>query len=561
MTRPISNPVRCAIYTRKSSEEGLEQDFNSLHAQREACEAYVFSQKHEGWRLLTEPYDDGGISGGTMQRPALQRLLDDIKAKKVDIIVVYKVDRLTRSLADFARMVELFDQHQVSFVSVTQQFNTTTSMGRLTLNVLLSFAQFEREVTSERIRDKVKASKQKGMWMGGPVPFGYRVQDRKLIVHGEEAKTVKWIYESYLQVGSVRLLLERIETTKIQRPIKPSIEDSGMRPFNRSMLDNLLSNPLYIGKVRQAGVHYDGMHDAIIELPLWEAVQAHTQRVGPGKNWRPPIAETSPLRHKLFDSEGRRLVPISSRRNGRHNRYYISETLRRGPDPSGWRLPGIKVDQIVAEQTRDMLANTMALSDTFHRAQLNASHLQGFLARAAVVAIPTSSDDIKQQATEQHQLLTDYVAEVRVQADQLHLNLTLDALLPAEARQATEPLLLSKIVPIQLRRRGVEMRMVVEQATKPPHVDPPMISLIAKGHIWFEQWLKGEITGYKDIVEREGISASYVGDVMALAFLSPKLVEGIIQGRQPDDLKISHLTRVERLPLRWDEQVAYYGWK
>ena len=242
-----SSPIRrCAVYTRKSSEEGLEQDFNSLHAQREACEAFIKSQVGEGWRLIKTAYDDGGLSGGTMERPALQHLLEDIRRRLVDVVVVYKVDRLTRSLGDFAKMVEVFDARGVSFVAVTQQFNTTTSMGRLTLNVLLSFAQFEREVTGERIRDKIAASKRKGMWMGGVPPLGYDVRDRRLVVNQEESKLVKHIYRRYLELGSVRFLKQDLDRRGIVSKIRVSknLRRSGGRSFSRGALYELLANPI-----------------------------------------------------------------------------------------------------------------------------------------------------------------------------------------------------------------------------------------------------------------------------------------------------------------------------
>ena len=227
----ISGTIRCAIYTRKSSEEGLEQSFNSLHAQREACAAYVLSQRHEGWQVLATEYDDGGFSGGTMDRPALKRLLSDVAAKRVNTIVVYKVDRLTRSLIDFSRIVEVFDKQGVSFVSITQHFNTTTSMGRLTLNILLSFAQFEREVTGERIRDKIAASKRKGMWMGGVVPLGYSLADRQLILHPEEAESVRHIFASYLEFGCVSMLQDHLEQTGVRSKKRVSKTGENDRQF------------------------------------------------------------------------------------------------------------------------------------------------------------------------------------------------------------------------------------------------------------------------------------------------------------------------------------------
>src|SRR5271166_5944525 len=275
MEQSKSKARRCAIYTRKSSEEGLDQDFNSLHAQREASEAFIKSQAGEGWRLVKSAYDDGGLSGGTMERPALQRLLADINQGLVDIVVVYKVDRLTRALTDFAKMVEVFDARGVSFVAVTQQFNTTTSMGRLTLNVLLSFAQFEREVTGERIRDKIAASKRKGMWMGGLVPLGYEVRDRQLVINPSEAETVRQIFQRYCELGSVRLLKEELDRNGIRSKLRIARNgvQSGGQSFSRGALYTLLRNPIYIGEVRHKGTRYPGLQEPIIARVGWDKVQ------------------------------------------------------------------------------------------------------------------------------------------------------------------------------------------------------------------------------------------------------------------------------------------------
>src|SRR3954453_19710135 len=275
--------VRCAVYTRKSSEEGLEQDFNSLDAQREACEAYILSQKHEGWLALPHMYDDGGVSGGTMDRPALKRLLADIEAGRIDTVVVYKVDRLTRSLSDFAKIVDVFDRHHVSFVSITQSFNTTTSMGRLTLNMLLSFAQFEREVTGERIRDKIAASKRKGMWMGGLPPLGYDVQDRKLVVNESEAKTVRAIYRRYAELRSVRVLKEELEGVVIsKRRVDRFGRESGGKPLARGALYHMLQNRIYRGEIVHKNASYPGAHEAIVDEELWEESKASSPTIGSG---------------------------------------------------------------------------------------------------------------------------------------------------------------------------------------------------------------------------------------------------------------------------------------
>jgi len=357
--------LRCAIYTRKSSEEGLEQEFNSLDAQREACAAYVASQKNEGWVLLADEYDDGGLSGGTMDRPALQRLMADIDAGRVDQIVVYKIDRLTRSLADFAKIVERLDAAGASFVSVTQSFNTATSMGRLTLNMLLSFAQFEREVTEERIRDKIAASKKKGLWMGGQVPLGYNAEGRTLRIREDEAATVRAIYRLYQKLGTIRDVGAAAEAQGL-RSRKRTLSSgrvTGGIAFDHGHIHHILTNPLYAGRIRHRNEIYKGKHPAIIEPEEWEAVQrllserANRSRLGRGRGR--PGAKVSLLARKIFDETGDRLRPTHSKtRNGKRLRYYVSRRLTRKSgkrDVSGWRLPAPQLESAVAELVRQKL--------------------------------------------------------------------------------------------------------------------------------------------------------------------------------------------------------------
>src|SRR5216683_4954281 len=323
---------RCAVYTRKSSEEGLDQSFNSLDAQREACEAYIKSQAHEGWKLVKTAYDDGGFSGGSMDRPALQRLLADLVRGLVDVIVVYKIDRLTRSLADFARIVETLDRQGASFVSVTQQFNTTSSMGRLTLNVLLSFAQFEREVTGERIRDKIAASRRKGFWMGGVVPMGYELRDRRLVIDPAEAEVVRQIYRRYLELGCVRLLKQDLDRRGIVSKLRASSNGTPPRgySFSRGALYVLLSNPLYIGEVRHKGVRHPGLHQPILDRALWDKVQQQLRDHAVRRRARATRVEASPLAGKLFDAGGEQLTPSHALKGERRYRYYLSRSLARG---------------------------------------------------------------------------------------------------------------------------------------------------------------------------------------------------------------------------------------
>src|SRR4051812_24361226 len=357
--------LRCAIYTRVSTEHGLEQEFNSLHNQREAAEAYVRSQAHEGWRLLPTRYDDGGFSGGSLDRPALQRLLADIRAGQIDVVVVYKVDRLTRALSDFAKLVELFDQHGVSFVSVTQAFNTTSSMGRLTLNVLLSFAQFEREVTGERIRDKFAASKRKGMWMGGAVPLGYAVKDKKLIIVDEEAEQVRLIFQRYLELGSLDLLMRDLRTRGIRTKVRPLATGRtiGGIPFTRGPLAYLLRNRVYLGEVAYRGSIHPGEHAPILDRALFEAVQeklaSQQRRSGPS-----PTRAGALLTGKLFDSRGNRMTPSYAQKGGVRYRYYLSCALHQGRAEQAGAVARVSAPEIEAAIVRALQARWPDESDS-----------------------------------------------------------------------------------------------------------------------------------------------------------------------------------------------------
>ena len=361
--------LRCAIYTRKSSEEGLEQDFNSLHAQRESCEAYIKSQRHEGWVVLPTHYNDGGYSGGSMERPGLAKLLADIQSGTVDVVVVYKVDRLTRSLADFAKIVEIFDKAGVSFVSVTQQFNTTTSMGRLTLNVLLSFAQFEREVTGERIRDKIAASKQKGMWMGGWVPLGYDRKDRTLTINEPEAKTVRTIFELFLKLKSVRKLQAELIRQKLTTKRYPTTSGRvlGGLSFSRGHLYRILSNPLYIGEIVHKDLNHSGQHPAIIDQKTWEAVQALLNGNRNDNRSRTNAKSQSLLAGLIYDQNGNRLVSTHANKSGKRYRYYMtSEGSRRNTTTNGkptLRLPAAEIDAAVVNALISFLRDQNKLAD------------------------------------------------------------------------------------------------------------------------------------------------------------------------------------------------------
>src|SRR5438876_4065938 len=368
---PRSDPSRkrCAIYARKSSEEGLEQEFNSLQAQSEACEAYIRSQRHEGWILARTHYDDGGFSGGNIERPALQQLLGDIRAGRIDIVVVYKVDRLTRSLADFARLVEIFDKEGVSFVSVTQQFNTNSSMGRLTLNVLLSFAQFEREVTGERIRDKITASKRKGMWMGGLVPLGYYASERKLVINPAEAETVRGIFALYRELGCVRRVKEEADRLGLRTRYRTTRKgaERGGKPFSRGHLCRLLANPIYTGQIAHKAQLYSGQHPALIDAETWAAVRDQLVANAGDHRRKARAVEPSLLAGLLVDARGERLTPSHAVRNGRRYRYYLSAVPidPAGTDARVWRLPAREIENAVISIMVEALSSPARVLECF----------------------------------------------------------------------------------------------------------------------------------------------------------------------------------------------------
>ncbi|WP_421694485.1 recombinase family protein [Aestuariivirga sp.] len=556
---------RCAIYTRKSTEEGLDQTFNSLDAQKEACGAFISSQRHEGWQVVRKAYDDGGFSGGSMERPALKALMMDVSSGLVDVIVVYKIDRLTRSLADFAKMVEVFDAKGVSFVSVTQQFNTTTSMGRLTLNVLLSFAQFEREVTAERIRDKIAASRKKGMWMGGPPPLGYDVRDKSLVVNEVEAETVRQLFEAYVELGSVKALTGWARgkgiTTKIRRDPNGNVRAGG-RPFSRGNLHALLNYRAYIGEVTHRENIYRGEQDAIVPRELWDRVHA---RFADGKAGRRTTSsgETSLLTGLLFDDTDDRLTPTYASKKGRRYRYYVSSRLIEigSDDPTGWRLPALEIEGAVLAALAARLRNPQELMAMIGDSNLAASHLTQVLKAA-----PQLADSIQRSASvEKSSLIKTVVSRITIASGTLVLKIRHSRLLQslglAEA-QATNTGHMDDeqdiTVPYTLRRRGVETMLIVGDGQRDRSVDPVLVGTLAKAHSWFNQ-LAGSAVSINDIAEQQGLPASEISRLLPLAFLAPDIVEAIIDGRQPPELTAKHLKRFDDLPLDWCQQRKVLG--
>jgi DNA invertase Pin-like site-specific DNA recombinase len=420
MTDRVTLKRRCAIYTRKSSEEGLEQEFNSLHAQREACEAYIASQKSEGWVLVRDQYDDGGISGGTLDRPGLQRLMEDIEDGLVDVVVVYKIDRLSRSLADFAKLVEVFDRNDVTFVSVTQSFNTTTSMGRLTLNILLSFAQFEREVTAERIRDKFAASRKKGIWMGGIPPFGYRVEARKLLLDEDRADHARWIFDRFVEVGSGTVLA--------QEAAARGITNRNGRPLDKKAIYRMLSNRTYLGEAPFKGETYPGEHEAIIDQATWDKVHAILQQ-SPRKRAARTRADTPALlKGLLFGPDGAAFSPTHTRKGDRLYRYYVSQTVLKhgaGACPVG-RVPAGEIEAAVIDQLRAVFRQPEIVAGTWKAARAHADYITEADARTALQQLDPLWDELF--PAEQARIVALLVERVDIGTDGLNVSLRVDGL-------------------------------------------------------------------------------------------------------------------------------------
>jgi DNA invertase Pin-like site-specific DNA recombinase len=536
--------VRCAIYTRKSTEEGLDQAFNSLDAQREACEAYVASQKHEGWELIDRAYDDGGISGGHLERPALQRLLQDVDDKQVDQIVVYKIDRLTRSLADFARLVDRLDAAEASFVSVTQSFNTATSMGRLTLNVLLSFAQFEREVTAERIRDKIAASKRRGLWMGGSVPLGYDADGRTLKINEGEADLIRTLYDLYETHGALNAVTveaERLSIRSRRRQTK-SGDWRGGNILSRGHIHYILTSPIYAGRIPHKGKTFEGQHPAIIEPEHWQRVQDRLSNKSPKpKEPHPRKTSPSPLVGKLFDERGERLSPSHTRKRGRRYRYYISRGYVTGRKDSlqgrGWRLPAEDLEGHVAKAIRtylsgpigvDLISNVAVetVQRLHHLKEGDPLPLLGLLRRATIGEGGLSLE-----------LEAAFLAK-SVKANPMQIN--------AE--------LLSFEVPFTQRRCGAETRFVMSGPSA--MTDPVLIANIARAHAWLDRVRQGET--FDEIANTEATTKKRVQQTLEFAFLAPDIVRDILAGKQPQSLTSTWIA-THAIPVEWTEQRALFA--
>jgi site-specific DNA recombinase len=564
--------LRCAVYTRKSSEEGLEQDFNSLDAQREACEAFIASQKREGWALIGELYDDGGFSGATMERPAFQRLLSDVSAGKIDVVVVYKVDRLTRSLSDFAKIVDLFDRHAVSFVSVTQQFNTTSSMGRLTLNILLSFAQFEREVTGERIRDKIAASKKKGMWMGGQPSLGYDVKDRKLIVNSAEAETVRHIFRRYTELRSVRELKEDLDGAGIVSKVRTACDGSryGGRPIARGALYLMLQNRIYRGEIVHKGKSYPGEHEAIVDETLWNNVQAVLAQNRLERANGTPGNEPNLLTGILFDAQGGRMSPTHANKRGTRYRYYISRSLLEGSAKAkaqGQRIPAVALESLVVRRIRGWLTEPANVLQAIQHAAFDAVTQKRAIERARDVAKQDHDLGIEGLRA----FMRSSIVRVQVHADRIDIMLdqyqvcrcldeTAKQNEPIDSAQPEANRLVSTVsIPARLKRTGKEMRIIVSDGSDPSVPDSGLVRLLVRANAIRDQLLADQSLTFEDIAKSEGVVPSYATRLFRLTILAPDIVSAILSGRHPPELTARRLMDDTRLPLDWNEQRRRLG--
>jgi DNA invertase Pin-like site-specific DNA recombinase len=516
--KPAKN-IRCAIYTRVSTDQGLEQEFNSLDAQREASEAYIKSQTHEGWSCLKDQYDDGGFSGGSLERPALQRLIEDVRQKKLDVIVVYKVDRLTRSLADFAKLVELFDANGVSFVSVTQSFNTTSSMGRLTLNVLLSFAQFEREVTGERIRDKIAASKKKGLWMGGVVPYGYKVASRKLLVDEAEAADVRLIFELYCDLKSIPALVRDLEVRNIRSRIRKRANGSefGGILFTTGPLSHMLGNRVYLGEINHRDQSYPGEHQPIINADLFTAVQ-YTRKLGASERRDSNERSGALLAGLLYDDKGNRMSPTHAQRRRLRYNYYQSWVLAQGQKAKAGtvdRVSATEIDHVVSKAVLEHLGSTE--TGNLEINSLVRSHVQQVVVHADCLKIA-----VKSEPEQQPVVLT--VQWVKPSATRKR------EILGSSDKASARPI-----------RSKARSRLLIG---------------IAQGRLWLDQLIEGQVEGINALAKKQCVSEKTVRSTLSLAFLAPDIVQAAIDGKLPRGLGVTQMTD---LPMDWAAQRQQLG--
>jgi DNA invertase Pin-like site-specific DNA recombinase len=544
--------LRCAIYTRVSTENGLEQEFNSLDNQREASEAYIRSQAHEGWKLIRERYDDGGFSGGSMDRPALTKLLDDVRTRGIDVIVVYKVDRLTRSLADFAKLVELFDEHDVSFISVTQAFNTTTSMGRLTLNMLLSFAQFEREITGERIRDKVAASKKRGIWMGGVVPFGYRVENRALHVVAEHAEFIRGLFQRYLAIGSVVQLKVVLDAENVRLPIRivGTGRKTGGKLMSRGHLYWILSNPIYVGRLRHKGQIHDGLHAAIIDHETWDCVQ--TRLAEQTQTRRASRSDSqSFLAGKLYDDRGNRMGPSHAAKGGRRWRYYVSRAILTGHNSDAGsvkRVPAAQIEKQVFDAIKCVIASRRPTDN------LGALPPVGLSGRTIGLHHATSKP---YQEFSNYKEVLDAIERVTIGAKEIEIRLSDAVAINSQDRTLTIPW--TPPSPYQ-RREIIQGKGDLCSPIRPMRVRARAVfaESLRNAHRWLDELVTDPNQTIESIAASERKSERSIRMTLSLAFVAPPIVAAAIEGRLPRGFGAK---RLMDLPIVWSHQWTVLGLK
>jgi len=568
MNKQYTSVKRCAIYTRKSSEEGLEQSFNSLDAQREACESFIKSQQHEGWSSLPAQYNDGGFSGGNTGRPALQTLINDIKSDKINVVVVYKVDRLSRSLADFVRIIDLFDKYEVSFVSVTQQFNTSSSMGRLTLNVLLSFAQFEREVTSERIRDKIAASKRKGMWMGGVVPLGFDVIDKKLVVNNTEAKTVRHIYNRYVKLGTVRKLKEELDAEGYisKRRDKNQCRGGG-KPFGRGALYALLKNPLYIGMVAHQGKLYEGQHAAILEKPLWDTAQDLLNENRQNNQSRNSVRDPSLFAGFIYDDNDNLMSPAHTRKGNRRYRYYVSQAVlqyREADAGSVLRISAKTIEDSVIKRLMKYLQSPKELLKVFRHLKLSTKKQMTIINNTKIIA--NSWKDLTPEKKIFY--LKMIIRKIQVGCEGINITLSRTGmaqyLLNTDSGNETSN---KKIddgffisIPTRLKRCGHEAKLIIgdEYANDAnPRTTLAIQNALKKALIWNHALIAGQVSNMERLAKQENVTQRYIAHLIKLSFLAPDIIETIFKGDIPKKLTLGRLK--EGFSYDWNEQRKELG--
>lgn len=557
--------LRCAVYTRKSSEEGLDQEFNSLDAQRIAGEAYIQSQQHEGWTLVKTGYNDGGYSGGNIERPGLKKLISDIKQRKVDVVVVYKIDRLTRSLMDFSKLVEIFDAHNVSFVSVTQSFNTTTSMGRLTLNVLLSFAQFEREVTGERIRDKIKASKQKGIWMGGRPPLGYDVVNRKLIINEEEAEQIHYIYEQYLKKNSCHKILVDLNTKGITQ--KSWVTQKGKavtgKAFTTTTIYNLLKNPIYLGKLKYKDSIYDGEHNPIIDQDIWDKVQNKLKSRTVNKNGRKNKVAPFLLKGKIFDDAGRKYSTTytSKTRSGirKFTRYYVMlKEAKKGYVITTPRyINADEIKEIAHSLLTACLKGEPRLQKQWHGVNPKQRDL---LLKKAIVRVIINKDKIRAEFDKEQikNIIDKYkkqdIAFIENVRGRKRTTSNIDVIDADTSMACVLNYAYKSYKGKKIITDGSGRDITAHKTNK----NPDLISALVTAHQCHEHLKKAVITSIKKLSKKMKRDPSYISKIIKLYSLSPKIKATILDGNQPRTTTVQLLIKISQ-HIDWKKQESMFG--